>query len=56
MMISVNYYITKDDYGVEKYVITVDGTTSEVETSDATVLGELIQQRLTMPQSQPQDE
>ena len=55
-MINVNFYITLNDDGQEKYIITVDGTTSEVEASDATVLGELIQQRLTMPQSQPQDE
>lgn len=55
-MISVNYYITKDDYGEEKYVITVDGTVLEIMATDTTSLGDLIQQRLLMPPTQTDGE
>jgi hypothetical protein len=48
-MINVNYYVTMDDAGIEKYVVTVDGPESELQTISAEDLGLLIKAAIASP-------
>jgi hypothetical protein len=48
-MINVNYYVTMDDFGTEKYVVTIDGSEAELQAISAEDLGLLIKEAIAGP-------
>ena len=47
---NINYYVTKDDDGNEKFIITIDATATEIESLSADEIGNLIKEAVV---SQP---
>jgi len=48
-MINVNYYVTMDDFGTEKYVITIDGPEAELQAMTAEEIGQEVLDTITAP-------
>ena len=48
-MINVNFFVTLNDDGLEKYIITVDGDVAEIAATSAEDLGTLIKEAISEP-------
>ena len=46
---NINYCVTKDDDGNEKYIMTIDAPTVEIESLSADEIGNMIKEAVSQP-------
>ena len=46
---NINYYVTKDDDGNEKYIMTIDAPTVEIESLSAEEIGAAVKEAISQP-------
>ncbi len=52
-MLNINYYITHNDDGAEKYILTIDVTVAEIASMTADEIGSQVLDAITWPNSGP---
>ena len=51
-MLNINYYVTIDDNGAEKYIMTIDVTVAEITSMTANEIGTEILEAIAQPPTQ----
>lgn len=46
---NINFYVTKDDDGNEKYIMTIDAPTVEIESLSAEEIGNAVKEAVSQP-------
>ena len=46
---NINYYVTKDDDGNQKFIITIDATATEIESLSADEIGLAVKEAVSQP-------